>query len=837
MQITCLNIIPELNKIVDETNTSIVESMTNPDMRYEWVCIKPDVTYDFFYQNLKEGWEKIINDFINLPDKCSISRMSQLLGLYGEITPERVTEVHNFLESLFEDRRVSGISSVNIDNIILDVVANILMKPELSDFELHINFMDNMKNLALILLEYCQCQLGDIFKLFIRKYHKKYYKKFQGKTKDDVIDMIRADYNKMKKFLKGLQFGKDKKMETKMVDTLSMHLAGIYGFGIENELDKLIPKDLGSLKDFFITVVSKYFNNLHPIIWAQIFKNLTENVFIDLPFTPDEIFSFVSKYTLLNSGPFILKILQMIRPFLSPEMATKYNLTKLTYPLLKSYQINTMLGRVVYGWDMYKILQNYSASVGHVCKLVRVDNPTNIFIIKVIKPLAVAQSCWEYKILYDIFAEGTCEQSFIKNMLESNGREMNLDNEIKNIDEGYKNYTGDYQSIFGVDINAKLTTVQHIDGIIIPNIWFAMAMTLAPGIPLSRLVEEDLLEKDTKYRARLHRCLDLLVYHFFHSLVKTGFYHADMHAGNIFFSYEQKQMTIIDFGAVGHIDIYADDPNSRTLLNIFIMSIFYNYDEILDTMTILLNSKCPETQIDMTTPEYQKLKERLVEYKIGKIRNQDVERQNAENYKRDIFSKERINEEKASDTLPMETPFNPRNIDSIYTYLEHEPRGTETIVENRYELPEFTEILGETKSITFVGVLEQIIKFYALSGVNIAIKFSEFYEFQKAYALLLGVLYKTHYNSYRTSIAVRKAIINLGNIVELVHVGTVAHVIATYRNEQEKYNKLEEQVLGQEIQPQIVGDGLQPEKLILPIQDIRIQANKYILPIENLRSK
>lgn len=66
-----------------------------------------------------------------------------------------------------------------------------------------------------------------------------------------------------------------------------------------------------------------------------------------------------------------------------------------------------MLSRAVYDWN--KVLQNFSASVGHVCKVVRADNPTNVFIIKLIKPLAVVQSCWEYATLYDIYPEGTCE--------------------------------------------------------------------------------------------------------------------------------------------------------------------------------------------------------------------------------------------------------------------------------------------------------------------------------------------------------------------------------------------------------------------------------------------
>ena len=58
-------------------------------------------------------------------------------------------------------------------------------------------------------------------------------------------------------------------------------------------------------------------------------------------------------------------------------------------------------------------------------------------------------------------------------------------------------------------------------------------MTLAPGVPVADLVESDLLKTDTPYRAKLHRCFDLLVYKFFLTIAKTGFYHGDLHAGNV----------------------------------------------------------------------------------------------------------------------------------------------------------------------------------------------------------------------------------------------------------------------------------------------------------------
>ena len=773
---SCINLIDELDKFIDITNLELIDNMTNQCVKYNYVCIQPNLTYDYYYKKLQKYWNDKLNQFISSPGKCH-GAIGDIIEISKYISPDKIKEAKNIFDSIARTGEPS-FANINLENLVLDVVATNLMSiHELSHFDLNINFVTSLVNLGKILVNQCPCQSVDIYKFFIQKYGAVYKKKLIGKDKNQVIQILREDYNKFKNFIKYLDISQIKIGQDTVYNNLANRLTGLYGFSVGSELEKLIPAELGSLKRFFIKVISKYYDNLHPIVWAQIFRAVTKNIFIDLPYTPKQLFSFFSKQLLLNSGPFILKILQTIRPILTPELAATYNLTKLTYPVLKENQIKLMLRKVVYDWNMYRILNNYSASIGHVSEVVRVDYPDSPFMIKMIKPLAVAQSCWEYKTLYDTFPVGTCEQEFIKNMLESNGRELNVQNEIINIKNGHKYYTADYDSAFSVKINAKLTSIKHIDDIIIPDCWYAMAMTIAPGVPLSKLVETDEIKNDTKYRAKLHRCLDILVYKFFQNIVRNGFYHGDLHAGNIFYSYEQSQMTLIDFGAVGHIDIYAADENTKALLDIIIMSIFHNYEELFDRMTKLLNSKCIETQIDMSSPEYATLKEELHQYHIRNIINQKKDEEWSNIYKRDIFSKQRIEEEQSGGTMDDKT---------IYSYLEYVPKKQETIVENRDVLPSFTQIPRKSESISFTFILEKIIKFYALSGVNIAIKFSEFYEFQKAYVLLLGVLEKVHYNPYRTGIAIGRAIKNIGNVPKLIHIRTTSHVIKTYLQQKKK---------------------------------------------------
>lgn len=60
MPVNCLGIIPELNEKIDESNTKLVDSMTQPD-------------------------------------RCS-SRLSQILELYQMATPERIAQLCAFVK-------------------------------------------------------------------------------------------------------------------------------------------------------------------------------------------------------------------------------------------------------------------------------------------------------------------------------------------------------------------------------------------------------------------------------------------------------------------------------------------------------------------------------------------------------------------------------------------------------------------------------------------------------------------------------------------------------------------------------------------------------------------
>ncbi len=858
----CFGFLQDLAKAVDQTNNDLVNNMTDLDTEYKNICVQNDLTCGFYRDILEERWSTINDEFAKNSPKCG-SKLVMASQVYQGTTPEQrkqigiisnnvansannidINKTQKLLQNLqktkmltqtggldvnditdplnIQDLKVSNLSvsavkPEELEEVALDIAVLSATSPSYDGFKFSDDGLETGIELAKVISEYCSCDPYKTFAFFASKYQPKYGKKFKGKSKEVAKQMMKNDFEDFK-YLTQMVVEKYKDdlnnkaglQKANMVDYIASKITTMYRFSIESELDKLIPEELGSMKKFFVKIISTYYNELHPIVWAQIYKKSIEEVFIDLPITQDEWFQFGSKQLLLNSGPYILKILQMIRPVISDELADKYNLKKLQYPLLTKDQIEIVLNKVMIDKKMWNIIRNISASVGHVSIVERAENPKDRAIVKIIKPLSIAQSCWEYKTLAEIFPPG-CERDFVINMLESNGRELNVLNEIENIKKAEKYYKADYKDIFGkeYDNGSKLRVIEVVDGIIKPGTWYAMAMSVAPGVPISSMVETKLIETDTKFRARLHRCLDLLVCKFYEVIFLHGFYHGDLHAGNIFFSFRENQLTLIDLGAVGELDFFdSKDPAVSALIEIIIMSTFHNFDNIFDKMTDLLNSKCedPATNIDKDAEGYKTLKKELYQDKINNFKYSDSEKKRAKQYIDDVFNEKRFKEESVELVdMSIEEKQEIERLESIYSPLSIKPitseDGADIHVENQNVLPDFTEIKGKSKNVSFNTVLEKILKYYATTGVNVAVKFSDFYEFQKAYALLLGVLHSAHYSGYRASHAMSKFMkLNWKNFKKVATgLGIVVPSASIYRREKSEHKQFKKQLREQGI--------------------------------------
>ncbi|CAI2358595.1 Hypothetical protein MVR_LOCUS302 [uncultured virus] len=797
----CLSIESDLVQAINDTNYELLQNITASNTYYSNVCVNDKTNYNYYASQLGIKWNSLFNRLMNESD-CTLHKIPGSIANAAQV------------KSQLKQATQAVSSSQSLDNVFASLASAYTKTRSSTTYPVfNINVFACIINTLKITLKYCSCYLKVFFTRLVVAYRDKYISTLNGLDTAQVQARLKSDYNQLLDAIYQVtnvapnsvvplimtRLNQNSKHQLALPQASSQPTLlnnSLLELTIINELDKLIPDKLGAMKQFFIKVISKYYANTHPIIWAQIIKYAVSNYAIEKPYTPTEIFAFLSKCILLNSGPFILKILQTVRPVLTLEQQQKYNLTKLSYPLLTKPEYMYILTKYMIGLPNYTVIANVSASVGHVCIMEHNTTKSKI-VVKMIKPVSIIQSCWEYNTLKDIYPVGSCERDFLLSMAESNGQEIKVANEIANLKMGHKLYTATYRKIFHLKSSdssndASITTIQNIDGIIRPECWFGLAMTYAPGFPLSQVQEGDIKLSDADY-LKLYRCLDLLVDRFFYNLIVHGFYHGDLHAGNIFFDPSVVTMTLIDFGAVGHIDLLGDDgdasspkSNSSTsnlgsdnsssipssndqLIRIIIMSSFYNYDGMLDAMTDLLNSKCVNSKsdlIDKTSSKYTAFKSKLVEYKIANLTNKQREQQRTQEYKSNVFNQ-----------AAYQSDLN--ELDSIYTPLN-------IYFNQNYK----TEAIANTESITFNGVLEQIMEFYAESNVNIPMKFNELYTLQKSYVLLMGVLSKLGYDSIRSSIVISKTMSNIGLVTKttLKNPKKVWEVLGYYR-QQHKLNK------------------------------------------------
>ena len=867
---TFKNLLENLINTIDETNEEMIKNVMNTN--YDFACVKQNVKYDTYFKILSNKWNKIIDELVSNKDSCkTLSELYYIEKLSGQINniPIGTDQIKNIASDPFKSSKslLNNVKSYFMKfldenynendpntNIMFDVLTDLLVT---DDIYININIVTTLINFSNLIKTRSVCWLWDII-IFCASTKIKaefpIYDKKSLEQRKQISQLLRSYFKEIKSMLKIINKDVMTGFFNKNLEITSNNLTKLYEMGtpnpnplsydfnssfIEKELNTMIPETIGPLKCFFVDLIQYYYSLdvLHPIIWAQILRAMFVNFLENPPMTQNELFQFFSKNLLLNSGPFILKILQQVRPVMSVEQRKTYNLTKLTYPKMTKSQSNLILSKIVKDWELYNIFGEASASVGHVF-FVQNSITLEKIVIKVVKPMSIIQSCYEYSKLNTFFKNGTLEQRFVHNILYSTGKEFQAKHEIEHINNGHQYYKMNYNELYSdVDINASLTTITVKENVVIDTCWFALAMTLAPGVPLSKLLEsneENNLSKDTTYRAYLHRCFDMLIYKFFSNIIINGFYHGDLHSGNVYFSFTNEpvrkaEITIIDFGAVGTIDLFNDDPDINDLIKIIIQSIFYNYHNLFDTLTNLLNKKNTNSTIDKKSDNYRKFRKHLKKIGIKNIYNYQKNASVSDIYTKScLTSKIRtdkesslninqtkiVNEEDnnlhhakcyiSNNSLPntnIQDNTTKQSIESLYDYVDIHNRInknskiTDNVGNTEQIQPGDCDVNTSTNVVSFTEVMNMIMEFYSKSNVNIPITIPDLYELLKAYILINSLTTQINYDPLRMSIMLGKILYDYNNIGKAVkNPIIVIKMLFIYNIENKKYNKVLEKI-------------------------------------------
>lgn len=390
---------------------------------------------------------------------------------------------------------------------------------------------------------------------------------------------------------------------TSMIDAL----INSYDFAMIASLGEKIhiPSSAGKIGDFIKAVIVNYFPKQTSLDKRFIVATLLRET---MPNSEEELKLLA---IIKAAGPFFHKIIQLVGDYIpdntdnGKRLRTVLNEVKRNLLPISDYDLHNLLKEVEEAsLDRFKItvLKTLGiASVGHalLVELTDVNNNKSKIVLKFIKPGVKERAQRDIDIILPL-AHRSGVMSFFAGTIEDILSELDFDNEYENLSEGNEVYNTN-------DINDRIKAVAFVPNFPISKKW--LAMSLAPGSSLAEMSSKLTANNDEE---KLNRKIEYLIMGmaseelankwmkqaFFGK--RRGFYHGDLHAGNMLIDInieaikqELKDkyghithdnltkdmiekinktnytLTLIDFGNVGHLD----ESERLNVINFFISTI------------------------------------------------------------------------------------------------------------------------------------------------------------------------------------------------------------------------------------------------------------------------
>jgi hypothetical protein len=776
-------------------------NMFQSSTEYKDICVRSDVSLEYFLTLLRRKWSDVAKrgsvrcPVLTAADIVSVMQKSgKTVPTYESLTALKdrsfdVSEMIDAVGARLPDANKEGARRVATraltDKAILDILPYMLNeRTVMTTFGTDETVINDVLK---FLLEAGACQSYDVMMRLLRKYSARYGYLYEGRADDMDRDAVAL-------------LTRASEMITARSSSNSPDFRRLINVG--EHLNELIPDSLGKFKQFIIRVIVTYYDNLHPIVASHILCQLLVNFEKVLPKSQDEIMSFLFKTTLLNSGPLILKLLQMATVAMDVPTKKKFGLERLEYPLINPRTVDEIFNNILVQPHLCDRVFDVSASVGHV-RIMRWNDyipgsarKSPKFVVKIIKAVTSAMtSCWEYELLsrtFDPLTEAENDQN-IRQMLINNGEELDLRAEGAAMKKAHSLYTASYSDLFGVTYPMTLTTIQELGGVLKnqDTYWQAIAMELAPGRPLTKCVDDPKIMDGDVTQAALYRAFDMLTERFVFNLIEHGFAHSDLHAGNIFFCTDTAQMTIIDWGAVVDLNLFAQSPTIDLLRQIVLYVSFFDFRAIVEAVATFLGD-----EFDASSANLGNFLDKMKMYREDAVRFNLEHPTSKETYSA-IFGSDRTDSEgdiRCSKSGPILR--DKLAAKSIYERYDVE---FDTTCETRPLSPAVQwsklELDGrKLKAFSSNEVIVEIIQFFVENNVDVQSKFPELISFQKAYALLLGVYTTFNYNPYRMQTAILRASLTWRHWKKLVHVRALTDMSSMVRKLSSDFDKLQNSI-------------------------------------------
>ena len=239
MNVDCLKFLNELSEEITIVNLELVDKMTNEKTNYDTVCIKTDVTYDYYFDNLKKKFNKGINEYLNKNKDCNIT-LKKINRIYDyiKIMSENIDEENynkikltlrkliNFYEDNkvypknLNDEKLNSIKSLlnkNINQDIVKKIKNLIFDEDFIydyvakyikshyeeiNFELKKNVYENLYVFGELIFNKCSCHLYYILESILQMYKIKYSNVFKNKSESEIKFLLKEKVDYVKDLIK-----------------------------------------------------------------------------------------------------------------------------------------------------------------------------------------------------------------------------------------------------------------------------------------------------------------------------------------------------------------------------------------------------------------------------------------------------------------------------------------------------------------------------------------------------------------------------------------------------------------------------------------------------------
>ena len=184
----CLSLLENLKLSIKNANTQMIINMTNPDKEFSRVCVIPQIHYDTYYNTIKKEWEKLINDFINLPNKCT-TNIQGLLFLYEILNESKIDLSVDDITKLLNGS--TEVITPEIKDKLINSGMKIIKNKGENNFVMNTDVLKSLKSLVKILVEQCKCQTIDILTFILTKYKDKITKIYENLPQEEILKIFK----------------------------------------------------------------------------------------------------------------------------------------------------------------------------------------------------------------------------------------------------------------------------------------------------------------------------------------------------------------------------------------------------------------------------------------------------------------------------------------------------------------------------------------------------------------------------------------------------------------------------------------------------------------------